>query len=64
MITLRMTSLVPRHVDAREAARFGVAAGWYGAKMSGTFVIGPHPTEEACLKEIAKVGPIAQDQTI
>jgi hypothetical protein len=64
MTALRMTLLVPRDVDTREAARLGVASGWYGTKASGTFVIGPYPTEETCLKEIKKVGPIAQDKII
>ena len=64
MIELRMTKLVPRHVDAAEAARLGIPSGWYGAKISGTFVIGPHLTEQACLIEIGKTGPIAQDQML
>ena len=59
-----MTKLLPRHVDSAEAVRLGVASGWYGTKVSGTFMTGPHPTEESCLKEIAKIGPIAQDQPI
>jgi len=62
MAERRMTMLTPRHIDAREAARLGVASGWYGTKASGAFVLGPHPTEETCLKDIQKVGPIAQDQ--
>jgi hypothetical protein len=60
----KMTMLSPRHVDTSEATRLGVPAGWYGTKASGTFVIGPHATEEACLKDIAKTGPIAQDRII
>jgi hypothetical protein len=59
-----MKRLSPRYVDTMEAARLGVPSGWYGTKVSGTFVTGPHPTEEDCLKEIAKIGPIAQDQMI
>jgi len=62
MTGLRLTLLSPRHIDATEATRLGVPAGWYGTKASGTFVIGPHATEEACLKDIQKTGPIAQDQ--
>jgi hypothetical protein len=59
-----MTKLSQRHVDTTEAKRLGVPSGWYGTKVNGTFVTGPHPTEEACLKEIARIGPIAQDQVI
>lgn len=64
MIALKLTKLVPRQVDTAEAARLGIPAGWYGTKISGTFVIGPHPTEQDCLTEIGKVGPIAQDQML
>ena len=64
MIAVKLTKLVPRHVDTAEAARLGIPAGWYGAKISGTFVTGPHATEQACLTEIAKIGPIAQDQML
>ena len=64
MTELRMTMLAPRHVEAREAAWLRVPAGWYGTKASGTFVIGPYPTQEACLKEIGKFGPLAQDKLI
>jgi hypothetical protein len=59
-----MTLLEPRHVDAREAARLGTPSGWYGTKASGTFVIGPYPSEQDCLKEIGKHGPISQDQIL
>jgi len=64
MIAVKLTNLVPRQVESAEAVRLGIAAGWYGAKISGTFVTGPHPTEQACLTEIGKIGPIAQDQML
>lgn len=64
MTGLRKTLLEPRHVGAQEAARLGAPSGWYGAKASGTFVIGPFPSEQACLKEIGKFGPIPQDQVL
>ena len=57
-----MMKLIPHHVDKTEATRLGVTSGWYGTKMSGTFVTGPFPTEEGCLKKIAEIGPISQDQ--
>lgn len=57
-----MRKLLPRHVGSTEAAYLGVVSGWYGTKVSGTFVTGPHPTEEDCVKKIAEIGPIQQDQ--
>lgn len=53
-----MTPLSSRHVDATEAARLGVKPGWYGTKASGTFVTGPHATDEDCLRRIKALGPV------
>jgi hypothetical protein len=53
-----MTNLSSRRVDATEAARLGVKAGWYGTKVSGTFVTGPHATDEDCHREIKTLGPV------
>jgi hypothetical protein len=58
-----MTSLSSRHVEATEAARLGVKSGWYGTKVSGTFVTGPHTTNDECLRKIKELGPVA-DQRI
>jgi hypothetical protein len=58
-----MTSLSSRHVEATEAARLGVKSGWYGTKVSGTFVTGPHATNDDCLRKIKELGPVA-DQKI
>ena len=44
-----MQNLVPRLVGAPEAKLLGVEGGWYGTKMSGTFVTGPLPSLEACM---------------
>ena len=44
----------PRFVDKAEAARLGVESGWYGTKVSGTFVTGPHPTEQDCERTLAE----------
>ena len=54
-----MTNLSSRHVDAAEATWLGVKPGWYGTKVSGTFVTGPHATDEACIREIEMLGPVA-----
>lgn len=53
-----MTNLLSRHVDATEAARLGVKSGWYGTKVSGTFVTGPHATDADCIKQIKTLGPV------
>jgi len=31
--------------------------GWYSTKVSGTFVTGPHTTQEDCLSKIAELNP-------
>ena len=51
-----MQTLLPRHVEPEESAGLGVKSGWYGTKMSGTFVTGPHATEEDCKLKIAELG--------
>jgi hypothetical protein len=53
-----MTNLSSRHVEATEATRLGVNPGWYGTKVSGTFVTGPHATEDDCLRQIETLGPV------
>ena len=35
-----------RFVDAVESVRLRVESGWYVTKRSGTFVTGPHATQE------------------
>ena len=52
-----MTNLSHRHVMLEEARRLGVQSGWYSTKVSGTFVTGPHSTEEDCLRKIAELDP-------
>jgi hypothetical protein len=53
-----MTNLSSRHVDVAEAAHLGVKSGWYGTKVSGTFVTGPHATDEDCLRQIKTLGAV------
>jgi len=53
-----MTHLSSRYVDATEAARLGVESGWYGTKVSGTLVTGPHATDDDCLRQIKTLGPV------
>ena len=52
-----MQNLLLRHVKAEESLRLGCESGWYSTKVSGTFVSGPHATEQDCLSEIARLNP-------
>jgi hypothetical protein len=45
----------PRHVEKEESKRLGIAHGWYGAKVSGTFVTGPSATRQDCLVALSKL---------
>jgi hypothetical protein len=53
----RMQILSARHVKPEESARLGVVSGWYSTKVSGTFVTGPHTTQEDCLSKILELNP-------
>lgn len=57
MVEISMQNLSARHVQAEEAARLGVVSGWYSTKVSGTFVTGPHTTNEECLRKITELNP-------
>ena len=50
-----MENLVPRLVGAPEAKRLGVEGGWYGTKVSGTFVTGPSASLAACIEAIDRI---------
>jgi hypothetical protein len=52
-----MQNLSPRHVKTEESLRLGVESGWYSTKVSGTFVTGPHATQEDCLGKILELNP-------
>ena len=52
-----MQNLSPRLVGLEESLRLGVVSGWYSTKVSGTFVTGPHITQEDCLSKIAELNP-------
>ena len=52
-----MTILTPRHVQPEESLRLGVESGWYSTKVSGTFVTGPHATQEECESKILELYP-------
>ena len=50
-----MQELLCRKVGAAESTRLGVESGWYGTKVSGTFVTGPHTTEAECMRKIGEL---------
>ncbi len=50
-----MQELLHRRVGTDEATRLGVESGWYGTKVSGTFVTGPHATEAECIRKIEEL---------
>jgi len=52
-----MQNLSARHVKTEESLRLGVVSGWYSTKVSGTFVTGPHTTQEDCLSRIVERDP-------
>jgi hypothetical protein len=57
-----MENLSPRHVEKNESNRLGVQSGWYGTKVNGTFVTGPHATETDCRRKIAElVAPTTEE---
>lgn len=57
MVEISMQNLSSRHVKDAESARLGIASGWYITKVSGTFVTGPHATNEECIRKIAVLNP-------
>jgi len=57
MLDMTTKELSSRQVKADEALRLGVVSGWYTTKMSGTFVTGPHATQEEAALKIAELNP-------
>ncbi len=52
-----MDILSARQVKTEESLRLGVQSGWYSTKVSGTFVTGPHATQEECDSKILELNP-------
>jgi hypothetical protein len=50
-----MEDWAPRHVEKKESERLGIEQGWYGTKVSGTFVTGRTASRQECLVAISKV---------
>lgn len=59
MLDMTTKELSSRHVKQEESLRLGVVSGWYTTKMSGTFVTGPHATEQEAASKIAELRPPA-----
>lgn len=57
MLDITTKELTSRHVKQEESLRLGVVSGWYTLKMSGTFVTGPHATEQEAALKIAELRP-------
>ena len=57
-----MQNLSPRHVKTEESLRLGVVSGWYSTKVNGTFVSGPHDSEADCLRRIAEIDPVPEEE--
>ena len=57
MLDSTMKELQSRHVKLEESLRLGVVSGWYNTKVSGTFVTGPHATQEEAILKIAELNP-------
>ena len=52
-----MQILSARHVQTEESLRLGVVSGWYSTTVSGTFVTGPHTSQDDCLSKILELNP-------
>ena len=59
-----MQILSARHVKTEESLRLGVVSGWYSTKVSGTFVTGPHTTQEDCLSKILELKSAAGQEEV
>ncbi len=57
MLDMTTKELSSRHVKPEESLRLGVVSGWYTTKMSGTFVTGPHASEEEAALKITELNP-------
>jgi hypothetical protein len=57
MLNVAMKELSSRHVKLEESQRLGVGTGWYTTKVNGTFVTGPHATQEEATRKIAELNP-------
>jgi hypothetical protein len=56
-----MKDLTPRLVDEAESKRLGVQHGWYGTRVSGTFMTASCATYDECLDAIEKLPePVAK----
>jgi hypothetical protein len=52
--------LTPRLVEESESKKLGVAQGWYGTRVSGTFMTGPCASLDECLEAIRLLPDVAE----
>lgn len=57
MRNMSTQGLLSRHVKTEESIWLGVVSGWYTTKASGTFVTGPHATQEEAIRKITELSP-------
>jgi hypothetical protein len=50
-----MENPIPRLIEQAEAKRLGIDQGWYGARVSGTFVTGRCASFDACIATIGQL---------
>lgn len=50
-----MENPVPRLIEQIEAKRLGIEQGWYGARISGTFVTGRCASFDECVSTIGQI---------
>jgi hypothetical protein len=66
-----MKDLTPRLVEEFESKKLGIPHGWYGTRVSGTFMTGPCASLDECLETIrllpeadAKPGVVSQSDKL
>ena len=54
-----MKDLTPRLIEESESKKFGIPQGWYGTRVSGTFMTGPCASLDECLEAIRLLPDVA-----
>lgn len=51
--------LTPRLIEETESKKLGIPQGWYGTRVSGTFMTGPSASLDECLEAIRLLPDVA-----
>jgi len=51
--------LTPRLIEESESKKLGIPHGWYGTRVSGTFMTGPCASLDECLEAIRLLPEVA-----